>query len=177
MRVTETRLAGVLLLKPERLHDERGYFARTFSRTFFAEHELDAAVEECSVAFNPTSGTLRGIHYQRTPFGETKLVRCVRGSAYDVAVDLRPGSPSLAQWVGFELSADNGYSVVIPPGVAHGYLTLQPDTELQYQMSAPHSPTHAAGVRFDDPAFGIAWPHPPELVSERDLGFAPFTVA
>jgi dTDP-4-dehydrorhamnose 3,5-epimerase len=174
MKVTETAVPGVLLLEAERLHDERGYFARTFSRQLFSAYGIDGTVEECSVAFNPLEGTLRGMHYQREPAGETKLVRCVRGVAYDVALDLRPGSPTHRRWTAVELSARSGLSVVIPPGVAHGYLTLEPDTELAYQMSVPHSPEHVAGVRYDDPAFGIDWPHPPALVSARDLAFPPF---
>jgi dTDP-4-dehydrorhamnose 3,5-epimerase len=168
----ETAVAGALVVEPERATDERGFFARTFDAQAFAEHGLDVAVAECSIAFNDARGTLRGLHYQRAPHEETKLVRCTRGAVYDVAVDLRPGSPTFRLWAGVELSAENRLVFYIPKGCAHGYLTLTDGAELAYQISQRHVPQAAAGVRWDDPAIGISWPDAPTVISERDAGYA-----
>ncbi len=169
MRVVPTPLDGVLLLEPERLTDERGFFARTY----------DAArlppVVQMSTSFNVRAGTLRGLHFQRTPHGESKLVRCTRGAIFDVAVDLRPKSPTVHRWFGAELSADDGRALLIAPGFAHGFQTLVDDTEVLYAMDAPYVGEAASGVRWDDPAFAIAWPDAPaggRTMSERDATYA-----
>jgi dTDP-4-dehydrorhamnose 3,5-epimerase len=175
MIVRETAVAGAFVLEPERLADERGFFARTFSAAEFGALGLDPAVAERSVAYNAVRGTLRGLHYQAPPHQETKLVRCVRGAAYDVAVDLRPGSPTHLRWAAAELTGENGLGFYIPAGCAHGYLTLSDETELDYQISVPHAPAAASGVRWDDPVFGIAWPGVPEVISPRDASYPDYT--
>jgi dTDP-4-dehydrorhamnose 3,5-epimerase len=168
MRFVETPLPGVVLVEQERLGDERGFFARTY----------DAAqmppVVQMSTSFNARAGTLRGLHYQRDPHAESKLVRCTRGAIFDVAVDLRPGSTTLHQWYGVQLSAENGSALLIPPGCAHGFQTLADDSEILYAMDAPYAGAAAAGVRWDDPAFAIEWPDPPpggRTMSERDAAY------
>jgi len=168
-------LPGVWVLQLEPLHDDRGYFARTFAVAEFERHGLDPTVVQCSVSFNPRRGTLRGMHYQADPFGECKLIRCIRGAVYDVLVDLRRDSPAYCRWLGVELTPDNGTMVYAPVGVAHGLLTMQDDSEVAYQISVPFVPEAARGVRWNDPAFGIEWPAAVELISERDLTYPDFT--
>jgi dTDP-4-dehydrorhamnose 3,5-epimerase len=173
----ETEVAGNYIVEPERLEDERGFLARTFSTDEFAARGLDDRVAQCSTSFSPTLGTLRGLHYQAAPHGEAKLVRCTRGAIYDVAVDLRPDSPSYLRWCGWELSADNGRALFVPEGCAHGFQTLMDDTEVLYQMSTPYVPEAARGVRWDDPAFGIEWPPAPpggRTIAARDAGYTDF---
>jgi dTDP-4-dehydrorhamnose 3,5-epimerase len=177
MRLRETPVAGVHIVEPERIEDERGHFARTFAADAFAARGLDARVAQCSTSFNTRRGTLRGMHYQAAPHGEAKLVRCTRGAIYDVAVDLRPGSPSYLRWVGSELSAANGRALYVPEGCAHGFQTLVDDSEVLYQISTPYVPEAARGVRWDDPAFGIEWPAPPpggRTLAARDAGYPDF---
>jgi dTDP-4-dehydrorhamnose 3,5-epimerase len=174
VRFTETPLRGAFVVELDLLQDERGYFARTFDVAEFAEHGLDALVVQCNTSFNARRGTLRGMHFQAEPDGEAKLVRCTRGSIYDVAVDLRPDSETYRRWFGTELSAANGRMLYIPIGMAHGFQTLEDDTEVSYQMSHYYVPEQSRGVRFDDPAFGIEWPLPDPTVSERDRQYADF---
>jgi dTDP-4-dehydrorhamnose 3,5-epimerase len=171
MKLRETTVAGAYIVDPQRADDERGFFARTFSATAFAERGLEPTVAECSVAYNRLRGTLRGLHYQRAPHEEAKLVRCTRGSIYDVAVDLRTGSPTHLRWAAIELSADNRLAFYVPPGCAHGYLTLTDDSELHYQISERHVPEAAGGLRWDDPAIGIEWPGEPQVISSRDASY------
>lgn len=168
MIFTPTRLDGLWLVEPERHADERGYFARSWCRREFAEHGLDAMPAQMSVSFNAKAGTLRGMHFQRAPHGEIKLVRCTRGVIWDVAIDLRSGSPTRGQWHGVELTAANGAALYIPEEFAHGFQTLAPDSEVFYQISAFHAPEAACGVRYDDPAFGVRWPLPVSCISPRD---------
>lgn len=168
MRLTETPLAGVLVVEQERLTDERGFFARTY------DVEALGPIVQMSTSFNSRAGTLRGLHYQEDPHGEVKLVRCTRGAIFDVVVDLREGSPTLHSWHGVELTEENGRALLIPPGLAHGFQTLADRTEVLYAMSAPHVAEAARGVRWDDPAFGIEWPAPPaggRTISERDSAY------
>lgn len=168
MRLVQSRLEGVLLVEQERLGDERGFFARTYDVA-----QLPPIVQ-MSTSFNAQAGTLRGLHFQREPHGESKLVRCTRGSIFDVAVDLRPSSPTLHRWFGAELSADNGRALLIAPGFAHGFQTLADDSEVLYAMDAPYVGEAASGVRWDDPAFAIDWPDPPpggRTMSERDAAY------
>jgi dTDP-4-dehydrorhamnose 3,5-epimerase len=168
LKFTATTLPAVFLIELEKLEDERGYFARTFCSREFAERGLSPAVSQCSISRNTRAGTLRGMHYQEQPHAEAKLVRCSRGAIYDVVLDLRPHSPSYRAWYAAELSADNGRMLYVPEGCAHGFQTLSDDTEISYQISTPYVPQAARGVRWDDPAFAIAWPRPVAAMSERD---------
>lgn len=174
MKFLATDLAGALLVEPESLRDERGSFARIWCETELSEHGLDARIAQMSISTNPRRATLRGLHYQRAPHGETKLVRCSRGVIFDVAVDLRPESPTFCHWIAYELSARNGLLLYLPPGLAHGFLTLVDDVEVVYQMSVPYHRESAAGVRWDDPSFAIQWPEPPDVISRRDRTFPDF---
>jgi dTDP-4-dehydrorhamnose 3,5-epimerase len=175
MKRTPTSLPGVYLIEPERLADERGFFARTFCTEEFSAWGLDPRVAQCSVSFNPKPGTLRGLHYQAPPHAECKLVRCTRGAIYDVAVDLRRDSPMFRRWFAAELSCENRLAMYIPDGVAHGFQTLAVSTEVLYQISGTHVPDSARGVRWDDPAFGIDWPSAVErLISPRDRTYPDF---
>ena len=170
----KTRIAGVYLLEPERLADDRGFFARVWCQTEFAKHGIDSHVVQCNLSFNPRKGTLRGMHYQRAPHEETKIVRCTMGAFFDVAVDLRRDSPTFKQWVGAPLTAENREMLVIPAGCAHGYLTLADNTEIFYQISEYYAPTHGAGVRWNDPAFGIRWPGDVTVIADRDRDYPDF---
>jgi dTDP-4-dehydrorhamnose 3,5-epimerase len=172
---TATAIGGAWLLDPEPLADERGFFARTFCERELAAHGLDARVAQCSIAWNPERGTVRGLHYQMPPHGEAKLVRCTRGAIHDVVVDLRPASPTFKRHVAVELSAENRRQLYVPPGCAHGYQTLAADSEVSYRMSMPYEPGAGRGVRWDDLAFGVTWPLPVTLISERDRSWPDFS--
>jgi dTDP-4-dehydrorhamnose 3,5-epimerase len=176
LRFSEIPLPGAWLVELERLCDERGWFARTFDAEEFRARGLDPAVVQCNASFNARRGTLRGMHYQAAPHGEPKLVRCVRGAVYDVALDLRPDSPAYRRWHAVELTADSALALYLPAGLAHGFQTLADDTEVHYQMGYPYVPDAARGVRFDDPAFAIAWPDAPggPIVSAQDLSYPDF---
>jgi dTDP-4-dehydrorhamnose 3,5-epimerase len=171
---TETKLAGAFVIEMERRADERGFFARTFCRQEFEARGLNAEVAQCNVSFNKRKGTLRGMHYQAAPFGEAKLVRCTAGSLYDVIIDLRPTSATFKKHFAVELSAKNGRMLYIPEDFAHGFQTLQDDTEVFYQMAQRYSAEHARGVRWNDPAFGIAWPEGQRTIIERDRNYPDF---
>lgn len=166
-----TNIAGCFVIQPTRLADERGFFARTWDPATLAAHGVNADIAQCSVSFNAKAGTLRGMHFQREPHEESKIVRCTRGAIFDVCVDLRVDSATRGQWFGETLAADNGASLVIPKGCAHGFLTLQDATEVFYMISDPYTPESAAGVRFDDPAFGIKWPGEAVVINERDAAY------
>jgi dTDP-4-dehydrorhamnose 3,5-epimerase len=168
MIFTESPLPGAFLIDPELLTDERGFFARTYCADEFASKGLGLPLRQCSVSYNARAGTLRGLHYQAAPHEEHKLVRCTAGAVFDVIVDIRPQSPHYRQWFGTELSAQNRRAVFIPPGFAHGFVTLSDDAEVYYMISVPHSPPHAQGFRWSDPAFGIQWPVAPRVISARD---------
>lgn len=172
----ETALPGVFVIEPEPWEDQRGFFARTWCQREFAEHGLDPRLVQCSVSFNRRRGTLRGMHYQAPPHAEAKLIRCTRGAIWDVALDLRSGSPTFGQHVGEELSAANRAALYIPEGFAHGFQTLEDDTEVLYQMSEFYAPDAARGIRFDDPAFGIRWPLPEPIMLNRDRTYPDFAV-
>ena len=167
----ETEIPGVVVVELDETVDERGIFARSFCTREFAEHGIAMQIAQCNVSFNRKRGTLRGLHYQAEPKSESKLVRCTRGAIFDVAVDLRPESPTYCRWVGVELDAEARRGLYIPPGCAHGFQTLCDEAEIYYLMGAAHDPALARGVRWDDPAFGIAWPMQPTAMSERDAGF------
>jgi dTDP-4-dehydrorhamnose 3,5-epimerase len=175
MRFIPTPIAGVIRVEAEPHRDDRGLFARLHCPEEFAAAGIDFHPAQTSVSRNPTAGTLRGMHYQAAPHAETKLVRVTAGRAFDVAVDLRPHSPTYRQWTAAELSADNLVALFIPEGVAHGFLTLEPDTDVLYQIAPAYRPGHDAGVRWNDPAFGIEWPQPPTLISDRDAEYPDLT--
>jgi dTDP-4-dehydrorhamnose 3,5-epimerase len=177
MLFRETRLRGAYVIEPERREDERGFFARVWCAREFAEHGLTAPLAQASVSFNRKKGTLRGLHYQVPPSREAKLVRCTAGAIYDVIVDLRPKSVTLLQHIGVTLSAENHYSLYIPPGFAHGFQTLAHDAEVAYAMTDFYAPELARGVRWDDPAFGIAWPPDERTIAQRDRDYPDFAPA
>jgi dTDP-4-dehydrorhamnose 3,5-epimerase len=176
MRFNETPLPGVWVIELDLLGDERGWFARTFDADEFAQRGLDPAVVRCNASFNARRDTLRGMHYQAVPHGESKLVRCVRGTIFDVAVDLRADSPTYCRCHGVELSAANHLAFYIPAGLAHGFQTLVDGCEVVYQMGHRYVPDAARGVRWDDPAFSIAWPeaHGKRIISEKDCQYPDF---
>jgi dTDP-4-dehydrorhamnose 3,5-epimerase len=173
----ETAVVGAVVVVPEPMEDERGAFARTVDRDEFAARGLATDWVQCSTSYSRRSGTLRGMHYQAAPHEEAKLVRCTRGAIYDVALDLRPGSAGICSWAGVELSADNRRALHVPPGCAHGFLTLLDDTEILYMMDAPYVAAAARGVRWDDPAFAIAWPVDGKtpLLAARDAAYPDWT--
>lgn len=174
MKLVVTPLDNAFVVEAEPIADERGFFARSFCAREFAEHRLNPGLVQCSISYNEKRGTLRGMHYQRAPHAEAKLVRCTMGKIYDVVLDLRPRSPSFKRWFGVELSADNRRAVYIPEGVAHGFLTLSDASEVLYQMSEFFHPECAAGVRWNDPAFAIFWPGSVSQISARDQGYPDF---
>ena len=164
----ETNLDGAWLIRLDPVWDERGFHARAWCRDELTSRELETDLVQCNVSFNGKRGTLRGLHYQREPFGETKLIRCTAGAIYDVILDLRTGSPTFGRWKSFELSAANRHMIYVPKGFAHGFLTLEDDSEVFYMQSSVYSPDHARGVRWDDPLFAIEWPEEINAMSSRD---------
>jgi dTDP-4-dehydrorhamnose 3,5-epimerase len=174
MKFIETELKGAFIVELEILEDERGFFARTWCRREFEQHGLNPDFVQCNISFNRNKGTLRGMHYQAPPFEEAKLVRCTMGVVYDVIIDLRPNSKTFMQWIDVELSAENRRMIYIPEGVAHGFQTLENDTEVFYQMSEFYAPEYARGVRWNDPKFNIQWPDDVRIISEKDKNFKDF---
>lgn len=171
MRFTATGIEGVVVVDAEPRSDERGAFARLHCPDELAAAGHPFVPAQTSLSRNPRAFTLRGLHYQPAPHAEVKLVRCVRGRIFDVAVDLRPESPTHRRWTSCELSADNLRALLVPEGVAHGFLTLEPETDVLYQIAPKYAPGHEAGVRWDDAAFAIPWPAAPALISPRDAGY------
>ena len=177
MKFSETTVTGVLVVDLEPHPDERGFFARAWENEAFAARGLSAVLSQVNIAFNDRAGTLRGLHFQFAPHADAKLVRCTRGALFDVAVDLRPSSPTYLRWYGVELSADERRALYIPEGCAHGYQTLIDGTEAMYLHSAPYVPASEGGARFDDPAFAIDWPPAVDRVlSEKDRGWPSYEV-
>jgi dTDP-4-dehydrorhamnose 3,5-epimerase len=166
-----TDIGGVWVIEAERLGDERGFFARTWDADEFTERGLNARLVQCSISYNRVHGTLRGLHFQAAPYEEAKLVRCTSGAVFDVAVDLRPDSPTYGDWFGIELSAENRRALYVPEGCAHGFLTLDDDCEVHYQISQHYVPAAARGARWNDPAFGIRWPGEVIVINERDRSY------
>lgn len=164
-----TKLDGVLVVRPEKHQDARGFFARLWCETEFAAAGIDFRPTQISTSFNARAGTLRGMHWQEAPHAETKLVRAAAGRVFDVVVDLRVDSPTRYRWFGVELDAATHTALLIPPGFAHGFLTLTDAAEVLYAIDAPYAPAAARGARYDDPAFGIVWPSAPVVIGERDL--------
>lgn len=164
----QTKLKGAYLIQIKELTDDRGFFARTWCQKEFEEHGLVPRVVQANMSFNRKKGTLRGMHYQASPYEETKLVRCTRGAIYDVIVDLRADSQTCCQWIGAELTADNHQMLFVPEGFAHGFQTLEDDTDVAYQVSQFYAPGAERGARYDDAAFGIDWPLAVDVISDKD---------
>lgn len=177
MQFIETIFADAWLIDPRRFEDERGFFARLWCRKEFEARGLEVNVAQCGIAFNARKGTLRGMHFQDAPHEEVKLVRCTRGAIHDVIIDLRRQSPTYLRHQGFELTAENRRELYIPRGFAHGYLTLSDEAEVSYQMSAFYEPQAGRGVRWNDPAFGIAWPGEVRVINERDAHYPDYAAA
>jgi dTDP-4-dehydrorhamnose 3,5-epimerase len=176
MKFNSTPITGAVIIELTPLVDERGFFARSWCQDEFKAHGLETRIAQCNISYSAKSGTLRGLHYQVAPYEEVKLVRCTRGAIQDVIVDLRPRSPSFKRWFAVELTPSNRRMLYVPEGVAHGFVTLADDTEVFYQMSRLYDPACARGVRWNDPAFGIVWPVPIVLMSERDRQHADFSL-
>lgn len=175
MIISEVKLAGAYTFKTEKFPDERGYFARLWSERDLAAHGIHTRFVEGNFSFNQYAGTLRGMHFQAEPNAQAKLVRCVRGAIFDVGIDLRPHSPTFRQWFGVELTAENGLMVYLPGDFAHGFQTLTENTEVYYQVSSPYDPASTRGVRWNDPAFGIEWPHAEKrIIIQRDQDYPDF---
>ena len=174
MTFLETKISGVFEIRLELVHDERGFFTRSWCQKEFASHGLNSRLVQCNISGSLRKGTLRGMHYQGAPYAETKIIRCTRGSIFDVAIDLRPDSPTYKGWTAAILTAGNHHMLCIPEGCAHGFLTLEDDCEVFYQMSEFYHPETARGVRWNDPAFGIAWPGKAEVISARDASYPDF---
>ena len=171
MKFSHLSLEGAYAIDLEPKEDERGFFARSFCEEEFSKWGLKGKYPQCNVSFNRKKGTLRGIHYSVPPFSEAKLVRCTQGMVYDLLLDLRSDSPTFLRWTSLEISSKNRKMVYVPEGVAHGFLTLEDDSELFYQMSAPFHSSYARGVRWNDPQFTIKWPMDPTVISENDRNF------
>lgn len=168
MKFIPTTLDGALIIEPELVLDERGFFARTFCENEFDKMGLNPKLVQCNISFNKTCGTLRGMHYQKEPNAEAKLVRCTQGAIYDVIIDLRKDSETFKQWFGVELTAENRKEIYIPVGFAHGFLTLKDKSEVFYQMSQVFKPEFSEGVKWNDTAFNIKWPIEIKVISEKD---------
>ncbi|MBF2048599.1 MAG: dTDP-4-dehydrorhamnose 3,5-epimerase [Elainella sp. C42_A2020_010] len=175
MLFTPVKLDGAYIIEPERFEDERGFFARTWCKREFMAHQLNPTLVQCNVSFNTREGTLRGMHFQLSPFAEAKLVRCTQGAIYDVIVDLRPDSDTFQQWIAVELTADNRKALYVPEGFAHGFQTLRDSTEVFYQMSEFYALEYAQGFRWNDPQFNIDWPKPVSVISKRDQDYANYS--
>ncbi len=174
MHFEPTPLEGAWLIRAEPVEDERGYFARIWCAREFKARGLDVSIVQCSVSFTRRRGTVRGMHFQKAPYGECKLVRCSRGALYDVIIDLRPASLTYKKWFAVQLSEDDHLALFVPKGFAHGFQTLVDEVEVFYQMSEFYHPECSAGVRWDDPSFAIEWPIPPTVISKKDQSWPDF---
>lgn len=175
MKFTETKLKGAFIVELEKREDSRGFFARTFCKNELDAHGLESNIVQTNMSQTLKKGTLRGMHFQKAPYGETKLVRCTRGAVYDVIIDLRPESETFKQWFGIELTAENHTMLFVPRGFAHGFVTLVDDCEVMYEVSQFYTPEADSGVRYNDPAFGIEWPTEILEVTEKDANHPDFT--
>ncbi|KAB2915306.1 MAG: dTDP-4-dehydrorhamnose 3,5-epimerase [Hyphomicrobiaceae bacterium] len=174
MLFRSTKLAGVRLIDLEPVDDDRGFFARTFCTRELAAEGLETAFVQHSISYTIRAGSLRGMHFQRAPHEEVKLLRCIRGAIHDVLIDIRPDSPTFMKWEAYELTAANRRQLYVPAGLAHGFQTLAPDTEVSYLISAFYAPQAAAGIRHDDPSFAISWPLPAADISAKDRSWPDF---
>jgi dTDP-4-dehydrorhamnose 3,5-epimerase len=177
LKFEATKLAQAFVVDLEPRGNERGFFARTFCEREFEAHGLPTRFPQCNLSRNKHKGTLRGMHYNAAPHGESKLVRCNSGAIYDVIVDLRPGSPTRFEWIGVELSAETGRALFVPEGFAHGFVTLADDTDVHYHMGRFYEGAAARGFRWNDPRFGVRWPLAPAVLSERDASYPDFDPA
>lgn len=174
MIFTETKLRGSFVIEPEKIIDKRGFFARIWDKEIFEKHGLNPRILQSNISFNKKKGTIRGMHYQTTPYEEAKLVRCTKGKAFEVILDLRSSSKTYMQWLGIELSTKNYKMIYVPEGFALGFQTLEDNTELFYQMSEVYMPEFGRGIRWDDPVINISWPLKPTVISKKDLSLPPF---
>ena len=175
MIFNQAKLKGAYIIEVQSLEDDRGFFARTFCQKEFEKHGLNPHVAQCNISYSRKKGTLRGMHYQVAPFGEAKLVICVSGSIYDVIIDLRPDSPTYCEWMAMELTARGPrHMLYVPENFAHGFQTLEDETQVFYQMSQLYHPESARGLRWNDPAFNIRWPDGQRIISEKDRSFPDF---
>ena len=174
MIFNRTKIEGVVLIELEEIEDSRGFFARAWCKEEFKENGLNSTLEQCNFAFNRKRGTLRGLHYQAKPFEEAKLIRCIKGAIFDVVVDIRPNSATYKQHQAFNLIDTNRHALYIPEGCAHGYQTLEDNSEVFYQMSRSYAPEYAKGLRWNDPAFSIDWPIKNPIILERDGNYPDF---
>ena len=171
MKFTASRVPGAWIIDITAIHDSRGFFAMTWLPDEFRKHGIEPALAQCNLAYNHKRGTLRGMHFQAAPHAQAKIIRCTRGALLDVIVDLRPESPAYRQWEAVELTAENHRMLYMPEGIAHGYLTLTDDVEAYYHASSPWQPSAESGVRWNDPAFAIAWPFAPVVISDKDAAW------
>ncbi len=174
MIFTETKFKGAFIIEPEKIEDERGFFARTWDEEIFRKNELNPKLVQCNISFNKKRGTIRGMHYQSPPYEETKLVRCTKGSIFEVMIDLRPESETFKKWLSVEISSENYKMLYVPEGFALGFQTLEDNTELHYQMSQVYMPEYARGICWDDKTFQISWPLKPTIISKKDLSYKAF---
>ena len=174
MIFTETKLKGAFIVDLEPIQDERGFFARTWCKKEFEAHDLKSKLVQCNTSFNKKRGTLRGMHYQAIPHEEAKLIRCTMGAIYDVIIDIRKESKTYMQWIACELTAENRKMLYVPEGFAHGFQTLEDNSEVFYQMSEYYYPEYAKGIRWDDPILGLKWPCENIILSNNDRGFKNF---
>ena len=171
----ETKLKGAFVIDPERFNDDRGFLARSFSAKELESHGLNPRIAECNISFSRKRYTVRGMHFQKPPNAQAKLVRCTKGAIYDVIIDLRPESPTFKQWIGEELTAENRRMLYVPEGFAHGFQTLEDDTEVFYQISNFYTPGSEGGVRWNDPVFAIDWPATDGItINDRDMSYPDF---
>lgn len=175
MIFTETKLGGAYIIEPEKIEDERGFFARTWDKDTFQKYKLNSKFVQCNISFNKKMGTIRGMHYQISPYEEAKLVRCTKGRAFEVMIDLRSESNTFKKWESVELSSENYKMLYVPEGFALGFQTLEDNTEFFYQMSQVYKSEYSRGIRWDDSVFKIPWPLNPTVISKRDLSFGPFS--
>lgn len=175
MQFTQTRLNGAYIIDIEPINDDRGFFARSWCEKEFSEKDLPYRIAQCNISYNKEKGTLRGLHFQGHPFEEDKIIRCINGSLFDVIVDIRPNSKTYLEWFGIELSSENKRSMFIPKGFAHGFQTLDDETEVLYQISEFYKPSHSMGIKFDDPKIGVVWPLSSPIISEKDRSYAYIT--
>jgi dTDP-4-dehydrorhamnose 3,5-epimerase len=176
MKFFETNVRSVFEIRPEPHFDERGLFARVWCHNELGAKGLNTRVAQCSISFNPQKGTLRGMHYQVPPFSETKIVRCTQGAIYDVVIDLRPQSQTFKHWISAILTPEDRNMLYVPPGCAHGFLTLKDQSEVFYQISEFYSPESARGVRWNDPTFDIVWPERVQVISKRDATYPNYVI-
>ena len=176
MEFTKAKIQGVIVIEPEKIKDSRGFFARSWDFNEFKKNGLNTKIAQCSISYNKKRGTIRGMHYQTKPFEESKIVRCTRGSIFDVIIDLRADSKTFKEWFGIELSENNYRCMYIPKGFAHGFQTLENDSEVSYQISETYKPEYSKGISWNDEFFEIKWPLIPTIMSKKDEKFPKFNI-